>query len=340
MTGLRAVAAIAVFASHLDLLMPPVGGRSSGPSPALQVLDWGAHGVGLFFVLSGFVLAWSWDQETTPTSFFMARLARVWPAHGATWVAFVLASRIGLVGRWSIAGEVASLLLVQAWVPGAGLANAVNPVAWTLSCEAFFYLTFPVLMAVVQRLDRRQLVTTAVVLTLAGVAVMALVLEPRGIVVSTFPPFRWLEFAIGAIAGTLVRRGACARTWPVGVACSTLVGLLAAARWWAPARGMALGLLVVPFVWIVAGLAVRDLAARSTWVSGRVWRRAGELSYCFYLVQLLPFALVLRAVGPRVGAEAVESSVVTLLLTAVAAAALHYGVEKPAMAAVRSRIGR
>ena len=63
-------------------------------------------------------------------------------------------------------------------------------------------------------------------------------------------------------------------------------------------------------------------------------------TYERFVVQLLPFALVLRAVGPRVGAEAVESSVVTLLLTAVAAAALHYGVEKPAMAAVRSRIGR
>ena len=41
----------------------------------------------------------------------------------------------------------ANLLLVQAWGPFHGSALSYNGVAWSLSVEAFFYLTFPWLLA-------------------------------------------------------------------------------------------------------------------------------------------------------------------------------------------------
>ena len=44
-------------------------------------------------------------------------------------------------GAWPLC-----LLLVQAWVPDPPTILALNPVSWSLACEAFFYLVTPTLI--------------------------------------------------------------------------------------------------------------------------------------------------------------------------------------------------
>jgi peptidoglycan/LPS O-acetylase OafA/YrhL len=56
LTGLRFVAALAVFLSHLQ----PAPGV---PAPVQTFMRAGYDGVTLFFILSGFVLAWNYDRR-------------------------------------------------------------------------------------------------------------------------------------------------------------------------------------------------------------------------------------------------------------------------------------
>ena len=75
LTGLRFVAAAAVFAVHLkDWVRTPAWNPGTMANAA----------VGFFFVLSGFILAHVYRREGKPvaaTAFYRARFARIWPAH-------------------------------------------------------------------------------------------------------------------------------------------------------------------------------------------------------------------------------------------------------------------
>src|SRR4051794_25894239 len=81
LTGLRAVAAIAVVVSH-------VGVPRSLPEHVAKIAHWGYIGVPLFFMLSGVVLAYNYPdlrpgQTRRTVKFYVARLARVMPLYWA-----------------------------------------------------------------------------------------------------------------------------------------------------------------------------------------------------------------------------------------------------------------
>ena len=106
------------------------------------------QGVTFFFVLSGFILAYvypSIDNRAEACSFFIARVARVWPAHFLTFLlAIALLSWVpSSLYNWygQIAG-VLNILLLQAWVPISEIYFSFNGVSWSVSVEIFFYLNF------------------------------------------------------------------------------------------------------------------------------------------------------------------------------------------------------
>lgn len=99
-------------------------------------------------MLSGVVLAWTYDGAGVSARVFLwRRFARIWP---------LLAVSVGAsVGVWwalmdravSVKAVGATLLLVHAWFPQPVIFTGGNPAAWSLSDEAWFYLIFPVLLA-------------------------------------------------------------------------------------------------------------------------------------------------------------------------------------------------
>jgi peptidoglycan/LPS O-acetylase OafA/YrhL len=331
LTGVRAVAAAAVFASHASTLFP---GRVRGDLAGAQVqvanvLDGGALGVTLFFVLSGFVLAWTWDPSLPTRTFLWRRAARIWPVHATVWAAFVVLAVVGIVEFDSVRGTVSSLLLLQCWIPGGGVANAVNPVAWTLSCEAFFYLVFPFVIGPLARLAPARLAGAAVATFVTSSVVMTAVLEPRGVTVSTFPPYRILEFLLGVMAAIGVRRGLVRRlpplTLPVGLfaVCAVIVD------WRLPGRGVAIPLVTLSFVAIVCRLTIDELGGRSPRLGGARWIRAGALSYAFYLCQLLPLAVIHHFVTSGDWPTATVLGIAWLATTIALAVLLHDRIERP-----------
>lgn len=145
LTGLRGIAALMVLLYHIRSAM---GGFL--PDRAIAVLAQGYLAVDLFFILSGFVLWWTYGAEfrdegiRAAPRFVVRRFARIFPLHLAILSAMLLFAVALLVsGRdpgahYSFAQLPAHYLLVQNWGFGNGL--TWNDPAWSISTEWAAYL--------------------------------------------------------------------------------------------------------------------------------------------------------------------------------------------------------
>jgi peptidoglycan/LPS O-acetylase OafA/YrhL len=110
----------------------------------MAFVDRGFLGVTFFFVLSGFILGYTYDRSYAQKDFYIARAARVLPVYYFSLLVslpFLLYTSIKGGALSSLVDGIPVLLLLQAWIPL--IAGFWNGPAWTLSCEAFFYTFFP-----------------------------------------------------------------------------------------------------------------------------------------------------------------------------------------------------
>ena len=146
LTTLRFFAAALIVIGHSDAIFGPFAAARAAPFN---------QGVSFFFVLSGFILTWNYpalNNWSDRRHFLLARFARIWPLHFVTcflWIAIIFnfdraAYFPGVEGLLKL---LANLLLVQAWVPDHHWALSFNGVSWSISTELFFYLMFPLLIA-------------------------------------------------------------------------------------------------------------------------------------------------------------------------------------------------
>jgi peptidoglycan/LPS O-acetylase OafA/YrhL len=140
----RFVAALGVFIFHLKTI-------DGGISPAWN----GSFGlfVDMFFILSGFVIAYSYPSTSMDAGsyfrFIVRRIARIYPLHFLTLLVFGLLFLMGVKGATPQSNGpdfIYNLFLVQAW--GVTDHLSFNSPAWSISAELFCYLLFPVLMCI------------------------------------------------------------------------------------------------------------------------------------------------------------------------------------------------
>ena len=113
----------------------------------------GFVGVSFFFVLSGFIIAYNYQQKLqekgiTKRTFWVARIARVYPLHWLTlFVAAILGDYVVASGGldW-FKHFLASLTLTHAYIPEADYYFSFNSPSWSLCCEQLFYICFPFLI--------------------------------------------------------------------------------------------------------------------------------------------------------------------------------------------------
>ena len=360
LTGLRFLAAGAVFVHHTwapTLLSTGVvhimGTRRLGVV--------GYVGVTTFFVLSGVVLAWSWDERRTTGGFYGRRFARVWPLHALMWASAVLVvlpiTGKAVGGHGTSAGQnVAGLALVQGWVPDPKWYFAGNFPSWSLSCEAFFYALLPALVPLLRRAGRRAAVITVsgcvTVLALAPLAMLAATDRTYSLLtLAIHPAYRAEEFVIGVVLGWALKSG-WRPSWTLWQAATgatvAYVGAaaLAGGLFFADNRShRALGnmyadlIFVLPAAALIAALAARDLSGRPTWLSRPLPVTLGAASFAFYLVHAQ--ILLLLAEAPlhlRRELHGLPMFVIALGLSVAASLALHRYVERPAEGALRRRI--
>ncbi|WP_270353181.1 acyltransferase family protein [Microbacterium testaceum] len=168
LTGLRWATAMLIFGHHL-MAVNYFGGNAGVAWGVL--FEAGKTGVTLFFILSGFVLAWGYKPQQSAGSFWWHRVARIYPLHvvGVGLALVAAATLIPEIRTDGAAPLAANLLLVNGWVPDWWQAG--NPASWSLVCEAFFYLAFPFLIRPLVRLSTRgQVIVVAVALALVALA--------------------------------------------------------------------------------------------------------------------------------------------------------------------------
>jgi peptidoglycan/LPS O-acetylase OafA/YrhL len=291
------------------------------------VLSSGYLGVSLFFVLSGFVLAYSYPCEDgrftgRARDFWRARFARVYPMYAVA----LLASAWPFAHDYFLdttsravhaAGRLATGLapaLLQSWWPTA--ACAWNCPGWSLSAEAFFYLLFPaVAVWLARQAPRRILPMGLAVWALGLVAPLAyLALRPDGIASPTHvhgafwlralryaPPAHLPQFVLGVATGLAFarrRRGVgderrMARV--AALATAALVAIMAVSDR-LPHVLLHDGLVAPLFALLVWALA-HGAGAVARLLATAPMRRLGEGSYALYLLHVPVMQWVSRAEG-------------------------------------------
>ena len=320
LTGARGIAAWFVVLFHVRQSIAGL------PPPLVAVLGKGYLAVDFFFLLSGFVIALTWQARlhdegfAAVPRFLRKRIARIWPLHLAMLgCALALALALRATGRADPAFPFAELplhlLLIQNW--GFTAALRWNDPAWSISCELAAYLLFPLLACTI---DWRRWRTGAL---LAAAAALLLALHlamagsrDLGVDIPRFGLVRCLaEFGTGTILAALWKRGAGRWALPSG--------LLLLAGWWAGAPET----LVVPAAFACLLLA---LARSRTILRGRAVHALGEASYATYLGHFLlwkVFKLVLVTGGGIAGPAMIILYLACVLL---ASFALYHGLERPA----------
>jgi peptidoglycan/LPS O-acetylase OafA/YrhL len=280
-----------------------------------QLASIGYSGVSFFFVLSGFILVYTYSGRATGLrEFWQARFARIYPA-----LAFcLLITAPGFfyccvmmrahdpqffVPEWTWVAPhmwlsaVLSLTLLEGWIPQAALAwNMPN---WSLSVEAFFYFMFPFLLPRLTRLSRRQLAAIAPAgwLLALGCALAYMRFHPDGsaeITIKTIGPWinalkfhplmRLPEFLMGMASGLLFLRGKQSRkmAWPLALTGLAAIAAVAVLSPWIPFLVIHTALLGPAFAVLIYGVALRPAGVEV--LENRVMEALGEASYPFYLL--------------------------------------------------------
>ena len=325
LTSLRAFAALAVFCTHLNGFLPAF---HRGSRLMLQ----GAAGVSFFFILSGFVLAWSSRPGASTWQFYRRRAARIVPAY---WVACLLSFPVIVLEGGNVAARLRLALpqftLLQTWWPDETLNFGGNGVGWSLSVELFFYLLFPLVIVAARRLTAAAQMAAVVVLVAVEYAWdlgwWSHTQQPlEGWLLGGFPPVRLLEFSVGVLLALLVRDGrlrGVALWWALPFAAAGYV-----ADGFAPAGLTTVPFPVVPFAVLIVAAANSDLRGSASWLRARWLVKLGEWSFAFYLLhQMVLRVLAVTTLGghPAGVAFAVEA----LLVATVLSAALFTFVERP-----------
>lgn len=343
--GLRAIAIAFVVLHHTsDFLIP---GWSSSFFPG------GFLGVDLFFVLSGFLITTLLlerrRREARPLrSFYARRALRLLPAVGAFLVANLVVELVegdGIVLPLRTFVVVGSYLTNWAEVYSVRFSPYVTHL-WSLAIEEQFYAVWPLLLlaALAAGLSRRRFAWVVVAAALAA-AVWRADLYEGGLgwlAIYIRTDARADALLIGALLA-LLRPDASIARLPTAVrnalGCFALGALTAAA---VLAHGDTEALYLGGFT-VVALVAAVLLAVElsGAWVGHRalawgpvVW--VGRLSYSLYLWHFLVFALVAQHLR---GSSAVVKVPLGWSLTAIAAAASFFVVERPALR-IKERIGR
>lgn len=289
LTALRFVAAFLVMISHLRFTLPAFDG-----SDEFDVLF---SAVGLFFVLSGFVLARAHpDGPADLRAYALARVARIVPMHWATALAWVALFGLGLDGLEDpgrTAAIIANLFLLHAFVPLNDVALSLNPVSWSLSAEMFFYALLPALVVSARARWAAILLPPLAAVVWWGADGPATVAGTWPEMPFLFPPLRLTEFALGVV---LARNVGSLDRWlrDLGPGATTAVEVatvaLAVAAFAVPrlsAPDFANLLQAPAFVLLVGVIASGRGAVSAALGRSRALETLGRASYALYLCHFL-----------------------------------------------------
>ena len=366
LTGLRIVAALWVVVFHYSFT--PGDAYTRFWEPLRPVVQSGALGVDLFYVLSGFVITLTYLQKMGPrpsargwVAFWWARICRVWPVYALVTTLFfgwVLYKQTRSTDGWivwqlrqpQIDGWhwLEQLSMMQLWHrPDFVGASFVGP-AWSVSAEMAAYAVFPLLVLALWRVQRAPAVVTGLL------AVLCLVPEAWVYYSTGYYdyPFSWvprigLGFLAGAFTCLTVRRMTITdRVQRIAAAVAAFAVLeIAIGLWWGSWRGQGAGEfggVVLPLFPVLIGALAISRSGLARLLATRPMVHGGRISYSLYLVHVPIFEIFWTYMGwnpliaPGTGLGTLLIPHVALLAVLVAHLMYRY-VEEPARLWLRNR---
>ncbi|MEL6364170.1 MAG: acyltransferase [Pseudomonadota bacterium] len=337
--GLRAVAVLMVVLLHVALTEVRF---ANGAAIDFRLGEIGGAGVDLFFVLSGFIMMHVTrglaGGAQGAARFAAARALRIYPLH---WVVslpllavFVAAPDLINASQAAAPNLVASFLLL----PAEGL--PLNPVAWTLEHEMYFYLVFALVLVAAPGRWRLPALCAWMFAVVAGSIAYGPGAPPA--LQLLFHPLS-AEFFLGAVAGALAERAP-----PRGrlIFAIGLALFLAALVWRAvfdpdamfPVRWERVLLFGPGATLMVLGAAVAESSGRG--LPNPAWTvRLGDASYAIYLAHVPAIVAVGRLWAPVDGPGLSDNVAAVLAMTAAgvgAGYAAHVLVERRLLRAARA----
>lgn len=321
LTGVRFFAAAAVVFFHF--------GKEHVqhvPGFVKNIAGGGASAVTLFFILSGFVLAYNYAPSArigsfNKLTFWRNRFARIYPVYLLA-LLLTLDRMITYVHQMlrppspanilnTLASGTMVLTLTQAW--DFNRWSVWNFPAWTLSAEMFFYLTFPWVCAAVYRMRPARLLPAACMLAFCGIAIRIIYLTgASGILgfpadhthddlwawmISTVPLFRLPEFAVGLVlARMFLERPELRIKYCDRFSIFALAGILTVLGF-SPREGIFTVALLIPLFALLIYALASGPGMLSGFLSLPFLVLLGEASYALYILQVPIMKAVFRVLG-------------------------------------------
>ncbi|HZY61728.1 MAG TPA: acyltransferase [Edaphobacter sp.] len=304
LTGIRTLLALSIVLFHFT---------PSHLGPLYPFVDSGYVFVGVFFLISGYILTYNYADRAgklNKRNFWVARFARLYPIY----LLALLISVKMLEDEWAVRshaefwqGVVLTPLVMQGWSPN--LATFWNTVAWTLSCEVVLYIAFPWLIRLPWPKSPKRLIAVILVIWAIGLIPhsLYLLLNPDHL---TGPVTRYTSTYLIRFLKYTPLPYTC--TFLVGVALGKLQHALSITdrqRFAIAAVSSAILLAVfygvindLPYLLMHGGLLIPLFAALVLGLSGKnpvasafAWRPlliVGESSYCLYLLHFNVLILI------------------------------------------------
>ena len=213
--GVRGLAILGVLLFHFV-----VPARPQGPVDAAitWLFTYGALGVDLFFVLSGFLITGIlYDSRADPAyfrNFYMRRLLRIFPLYyGVLAIVFFVLPAIPALRGSEIAGL--SGHQAWAWLYGVNIYLAIHggwvlsyiTHFWSLAVEEQFYFVWPLLVWLLAASPRLFLTfSLAVAVTSFGSRIIASLLGASAIATTVLTPFQLDALALGGFIAVYLRQ--------------------------------------------------------------------------------------------------------------------------------------
>jgi peptidoglycan/LPS O-acetylase OafA/YrhL len=355
LTSLRFFAAMAVVLYHtLGPFQAPVLHQ------VWRVSRLGSIGVSMFFILSGFILFYTYERALktrhfNTRNFFTSRFARIYPVYLLGLILALPGFIAGMSGAAETGGEAALVrtaltapFLLQSWDPAT--ACRWNCPGWSLGAEAFFYVLFPIIGGLAVQLNRRWLpialcaVYTVIVALPLGYLLAGL--PTHGVDMNTnhdltmlrFDPLvRLPEFVLGVLVGrTVLERTWEMPAWGAGLAAMTVIAALYGSSYLPMNVSETLvqnGLYAPLFAFLIVAIA----KGPSGLLAGNLWVRLGAASYALYIIHIPIWGMFRYAARSGVISEPTQDLplyICYLELVLCGAILIHRFVEIPAREAI------
>jgi peptidoglycan/LPS O-acetylase OafA/YrhL len=270
----------------------------------------GASGVTFFFVLSGFIMAYTYRDKFQSLdgnelkSFYIKRLSKVYPLHVLT---FLISIPLMYATNFetNFPSALLNVFLMQSYFPIGGQIFAFNALSWFLSDIVIFYLATPFLIFGLHKIRAREnttLLWTTLILVFIGETSLAYMVKDHMEMYSVgwwfiyiSPWARIFDYAAGLISGLIfvsIQKNPQTNASRVGYSFLEIAALVifAAAVYsyrYLPFRSFKIGTYYIPFSIFLIFIYSFQKGWISWLLSRNILVHLGGLSFTFYMCHQL-----------------------------------------------------